>query len=499
MQFTPRPVAAAVVLATAAAALTGCVASDPVVGLEDIKSATIQLEAHGTFVPIGTLDPVGFGGRGSGFLISGEGLAVTNNHVVTGAGTLEVWRGGSSESSTAQVLGASECLDLAVVRVSGSNLPHFGWYEGEIEAGLDVVAAGFPLGDPNFTVTKGIVSKADVPQEDSWASLDHVIEHDARIRGGNSGGPLVAENGRVVGVNYAGIDELDYNFAIHRDQVLPVIERLAKGERVLSLGLNLEAIAPTEEGEPLGVWVRSVQAGSPADDAGIIAGDVITDLGGVALAPEGTLEEYCDVLATQGVEATIDVDVYRPSENTTYRGQVNGDPIELVEAGAPADPDAPAPQTPGGFVTVTDSSGTVSVTVPAGWSETFGDPISIIGGQYLSITATPDLDGYMSGFEVPGVTVAATQDTSGGIQPALDAYADFSDVCATTEPGDYDDGLYAGQYLYFTGCGGTADFLLLSTMSADGSHLLLVTVQMLSDADKSENLQQILSSFQAAF
>lgn len=497
MQFIPRPVAAVAALATAAAALTGCVASDPVVGFEDIKSATIQLEAHGAFVPIGTLDTVGFGGRGSGFLISGDGLAVTNNHVVTGAGTLEVWRGGSTDSTTAQVLGASECLDLAVVRVSGSNLPHFGWYEGEIEAGLDVVAAGFPLGDPNFTVTKGIVSKADIPQEDSWASLDHVIEHDARIRGGNSGGPLVAENGRVVGVNYAGIDELDYNFAIHRDQVLPVIERLAKGERVLSLGLNLEAIAPTEDGEPLGVWVRSVQAGSPADEAGIIAGDVITDLGGVALSREGTLEEYCDVLATQGVESTIDVGVYRPSEGASYLGQVNGDPIELVDAGSPADPETPAPETPGGFVTVTDSSGSVSVSVPAAWSETFGDPISIIGGQYLSITATPDLDAYMSGFEVPGVTVAATDDASGGIQPALDAYADFTDVCATSEPGDYDDGLYAGEYLYFTGCGGTADFLVLSTLAADGSHLLLVTVQMISETDKTENLEQILSSFQA--
>ena len=141
------------------------------------------------------------------------------------------------------MLGASECLDLAVIQLDKGTYPFLGWYEGEIKTALDVYSAGFPLGDPNFTLTKGIVSKADVPQEDSWASLDHVIEHDARIRGGNSGGPLVDPTGRVVGVNYAGQDELDYNFAIHRDQVLPYLEQLTKGERVLSLGVNAQALA----------------------------------------------------------------------------------------------------------------------------------------------------------------------------------------------------------------------------------------------------------------
>jgi len=94
-----------------------------------------------------------------------------------------------------------------------------------------------------------------VPQEDSWASLDHVIEHDARIRGGNSGGPLVDSTGRVVGVNYAGQDELDYNFAIHRDQVLPYLEQLTKGER------PVESIGSAEIDEYVARHVRVERCG----------------------------------------------------------------------------------------------------------------------------------------------------------------------------------------------------------------------------------------------
>jgi len=68
---------------------------------------------------------------------------------------------------------------------------------------MEVYAAGFPLGDPEYTLTRGIVSKEKANGESSWASIDYVIEHDATINPGNSGGPLVTSDGQVVGVNYA--------------------------------------------------------------------------------------------------------------------------------------------------------------------------------------------------------------------------------------------------------------------------------------------------------
>ncbi|CAN5571343.1 hypothetical protein BH10ACT7_BH10ACT7_31980 [soil metagenome] len=493
---TRRGILIAMSAASVPLMLAGCVngpAEDGAVDFDGVQSATVQIQAEGQFVDPGTLEPTPFGGRGSGFFIDSSGLVVTNNHVVTGAGTLKVWVGGdTSVTYGAQVLGASECLDLAVIKVDGSNFPYMGWYEGDIEGALEVYSAGFPLGDPNFTFTKGIVSKADVPQEDNWASLDHVIEHDARTRGGNSGGPLVAENGRVVGVNYAGIDTLDYNFAIHRDQVLPVLDKLIAGEPVLSLGINAQALPLSDSGTANGIWVSSVKAGGPAAKAGIKPGDVVIDLGGVTMARRGTLQEYCEVIATQGAEAAIAVSIYRPSENAVYEGEINGNAIELVGGSTPTPPVDPT-----GFVTVSDDSGVLGVSVPSTWSQVSGGPMQANGITMANVTAAPDLAGYSGSWSVPGVSLSATKDTSIGIDQYLEGFSGgVGSQCSSGEPGDYDDGLYVGKYIYWTGCGGgSTDFFVLVAQDVNKSHIALLTVQMVSEEDKTTTLKEILNTF----
>jgi serine protease Do len=492
--------------AISALALTSCFggpASTDVDTIDDVKTATIQIQAQGTFIEPGTIEPVEYGSRGSGFFVTADGIAVTNNHVVTGAGTLKVWVGGDqSVEYGATVLGASECLDLAVIKVDGDEpFPTLGWYEGEIPQALDVYSAGFPLGDPNFTLTKGIVSKADVPQEDSWASLDHVIEHDARIRGGNSGGPLVAENGHVVGVNYAGNDELDYNFAIHRDQVLPVLDDLIAGKLVQSLGLNAQALSPNENGEPLGIWVSSVKAGSAGDKAGIEPGDVLISLAGVTLASTGSLEEYCEVIRTQGIDATMDVEVYRPSEDAFYEGQFAGDELELTQGGGGTDPIDPVDV--GSFVFVSDDSGAVQVSVPETWAQVDGAPATdAAGNQFLQVVASPDLAGYSGSWTVPGVAVSASQALVGTDLDA--ALAEFSagaqSSCTLDNSGDYDDGLYVGIFAYFTDCGGEdTDFVTLVANDVSNTHFIVVSVQMVSEADRTIVLDEVLGTFIAAF
>ncbi|MGX5680340.1 S1C family serine protease [Schumannella luteola] len=493
-----RAFGAVAVAAFAAATLTSCFGGPSPVKFEDVQTATIQIQAEGTFVDPLTLDPSAFGGRGSGFFINSDGVAVTNNHVVTGAGTLKVWVGGDQGTTYgATVLGASECLDLAVIKVDGSGFPFMGWYEGDIKAALDVYSAGFPLGDPNFTLTRGIVSKADVPQEDPWASLDHVIEHDARIRGGNSGGPLVADNGRVVGVNYAGNDELDYNFAIHRDQVTPVLKDLMDGKAVQSLGVNAEALMPLDDGTAQGIWVKSVKAGGPADAIGIEAGDVLVDMGGVALARQGTLEEYCEVIRTQGNDAVIDVTVYRPSDNTYYEGQFNGKELEATSTGDTGN-DTPTPV--GSFVTVTDDSGALSVNVPDTWSDVNGSGATDANGVvFAGLSASPSLDGYSSSWGTPGVTLYASADAVGDdIATRLDQFSQVD--CTLDGSGDYDDGFYVGQYNYFTGCGGsTTDYVVIAAKDVDNTHLMIVTAQLVDDTDKTAVLDEILNTFFASF
>ncbi len=507
---TRRPARLISLVATAgiaALALSGCFPTatpqgPKPVGFKGVQSATIQIQAQGTFIPAGTTQPSESAARGSGFIIDPSGLAVTNNHVVVGAGTLKVWVGGdTSKQYNAKVLGASECLDLAVIQLDPGEYPYMAWHKGDIETALDVYSAGFPLGDPNFTMTRGIVSKADVPQDDSWASLDHVIEHDARIRGGNSGGPLVDPEGKVVGVNYAGRDDLDYNFAIHRDQVLPVLEDLKAGKPVLSLGLNAQARQPADDGSPLGIWIESIAAGSPADVAGIEPGDVLFDMAGVTLARDGSLGDYCQVLKTQGMDATIDFQIYRPIEDAIYEGQFNGKELKLVSAGNQGNGGTGG--TVDSFVTVTDDSGSVSVTVPSNWNQVDGAGFtSDSGATYYDVTATTDLANYTSSWSVPGVSVTASEDALGSdIMQVINNYkSGVGSECTLANEGTYDDSYYLGQFVYFAGCGGTStDYVVIVANDVANTHLMIVTVQMVTDSDKDVVLDNILNSFQAVF
>ncbi|MBX3088974.1 MAG: serine protease [Cryobacterium sp.] len=502
-----RTAAVIAVASASAISLSSCLpiglpTGSPPVDFKGVQSATIQIQAQGTFIPMGTLQPSETAARGSGFIVDPSGIAVTNNHVVVGAGTLKVWIGGdTSKQYNAKVLGASECLDLAVIQIDKGTYPYMAWRSGDIETALDVYSAGFPLGDPNFTMTRGIVSKADVPQNDSWASLDHVIEHDARIRGGNSGGPLVDAEGKVVGVNYAGEDTLDYNYAIHRDQVLPVLKDLKAGKTVLSLGINAQAMAPEADGTPNGIWIESVAAGGPADKAGIEPGDVLISMGGVGMARDGSLADYCQVLKTQGAEATIDFEIYRPSEGSVYKGQFNGKEIELVSGGS-----APVPSDPGsntGFVTVTDDTGAVSVSAPSSWNQVDGQSFQTdAGATYYSVTASPDLASSTSSWSVPSVQVAASKDAVGTDPSTITSNykTNWGTTCTVANEGPYDDGWYSGQFIYLTNCGGTTtDVAVVAGTDTAKTHLMIVFVQMVTDTDKSTVLDNILSSFQASF
>ncbi len=202
----------------------------------NVQPAVVQIIAQGTF-----RDPeIGFAdgsGAGSGFIISPDGLAVTNNHVVAGAATLEVYIGGELDDSyNATILGTSECNDLALIKINADeDLPYLQWYDGEITPGLDVYAAGYPLGDPEFTLTRGIIAKAEAGGDlTGTSSIDHTVEHDAAIQPGNSGGPLVDDVGEVVAINYAGgaqATTTEQFFAIASDLAQPVIDKL-RGRRL---------------------------------------------------------------------------------------------------------------------------------------------------------------------------------------------------------------------------------------------------------------------------
>lgn len=165
-------------------------------------------------------------GSGSGFIIEPSGVAITNNHVVTGAATLEVHVPGEERPRNARALGASACSDLAVIDIDGEGFPVLWLSTEEVRPGLGVYAAGPPLGATEFTATRGVVSTAATVGETSWASVDGVLGRDATVNPGNSGGPLAAETGRVVGINYADDGLTDRPTPISTPDAQELITRL---------------------------------------------------------------------------------------------------------------------------------------------------------------------------------------------------------------------------------------------------------------------------------
>jgi len=469
--------------------------------IEDVRGAVIQIEAQGTF-----LDPeygeVSGGGRGSGFIIDPSGIAVTNNHVVTGAALLKVWIGGdTSKTYNAKILGVSECSDLAVIDIQGEGFPYLDWYDQPVKVGLDVYTAGFPLGDPEYTLTKGIVSKENADGETNWASVDSVIMHDATINPGNSGGPLVTEGGKVVAVNYAAYKSADQYFAIGQDVAIPVIEKLREGQDINAIGINGVAFV-SDDGAFSGVWVNSVEAGSPASESGVKGGDIVTELQGFPIATDGTMSSYCDIVRTHKPDDTVNIKVFRYMTAEDLEGQLNGNPLEVVATYADTGDAGDSGDTgdvgvSGDFMAVYDELGVLYVEIPSTWNDIYdsvweGTWRGNISFNAPNIIAAPNLDDFNNYWGAPGVDFAASADWGniGGYVNLLDdaAYSWYEDYCDKTGRYEYEDTKYEGRFDVWD-CGVDADVIVLAARPiADPlSYLVLLQIQIGEDWGDSDS------------
>jgi S1-C subfamily serine protease len=264
--------------------------------LDKVQPAVVALSTTG-FGPGGFFDIVPREGAGTGMVVSAEGEVLTNAHVVAGASRIQVKLANSDRTYDAVVVGADAGSDVALLRLQGaSNLPTVAFgRSGELQVGDQVVAVGHALALPGGpTVTTGIVSALDRSIGNGNDRLEHLIQTDAAINPGNSGGPLANVKGEVVGMNTAviqqaggGVGAQNLGFAIASDTLVPILEDLRRGGRGQSrafLGVSTYPVnadirqrfglAATE-----GALVVDVTIGSPADAAGLRAGDVITALG----------------------------------------------------------------------------------------------------------------------------------------------------------------------------------------------------------------------------
>ena len=479
---------------------TADVASGSVSNLADVQGAVVRIVAEGSFVDPQYGQQYNSAGSGSGFFISPDGIAVTNNHVVTGAAFLQVYVDGEDQPRNAKVLGVSECSDLAVIDVDGGGYPYLDWYDGDLKVGTTIYAAGFPLGVEEYTLLDGIISKADADGESDWSSVDSVIEHSADTLPGNSGGPIVTEDGKVLAINYAG-DSVGQSYGIGRDEALKVLPTLMGGEDVTSIGINGLAI---NDGSISGIWVSSVASGSPADLGGIKAGDVVTLIEGLIPATDGTMADYCDVLRSHDLTDPLGVEVYRPSDNVFMEGTLNTGKVLEVSAsfesqlgGEVVDPGTNVTGYDS-YVTLADAQGILTVDVPQAWSDVdteslWGDGETAYG---VGIWASTDYTAWNTGWDAPGMFfgASATLAASESVSSLLDQH-DYSDECTYDARYDYTDNLYTGVYDVWTNCGGTDTlFIDLAAETAGSEALMNVQVVVVTDADL-EALDNVLNTF----
>jgi S1-C subfamily serine protease len=258
-------------------------------------------------------------GAGSGWIYDAEGHVVTNAHVVDGAEEVQVqFHDGTTAMAT--VVGIDPLQDVAVLKLDleeGQELPGVATVgdSSDLRPGEGVVAIGSPLGEYTNSVSEGIVGGLDRSlQTDMGSSLANLIQHDAPISSGNSGGPLLNMRGEVIGMNVAKIDTAGaqgvsvsgLNFAIDGNTVVDKVEQIISDGEVVYPYLGVE----TQQGET-GTLVVNVVEGGPAEEAGLQPGDVITGVDGVEIGPNADLTQ---LLYQHLPGDTIDLTIEREGE-----------------------------------------------------------------------------------------------------------------------------------------------------------------------------------------
>ena len=238
-------------------------------------------------------------GAGSGWIFDAKGHVITNNHVVEGADSFVVqYADGTKVDAT--LIGTDTFQDVAVLQLdlkNGATVPGVATVgnSADMRAGDQVVAIGSPLGEFTNSVSEGIIGGLNRSLDTgSGYALDHLIQHDAPISPGNSGGPLLNMQGQVIGMNVAKVEyqqggqpsAAGLGFAIDGNTVKGIADQIISNDGNIVypyLGVSSQEL---QDGT---VQVAQVETGSPADTAGIQAGDVITQVDGKDVSPDSPL------------------------------------------------------------------------------------------------------------------------------------------------------------------------------------------------------------------
>jgi serine protease Do len=351
-------------------------------------------------------------GQGSGFFISSDGYAVTNNHVVQNAENVQVTTD-DGKTYTAKVIGTDPRTDLALIKIDGKDFPYVKLSDTPPRVGDWVLAVGNPFG-LGGTVTAGIVSARGRDIGDG--PYDDFIQIDAPVNKGNSGGPTFDVDGNVIGVNTAIFSpsggSVGIAFAIPADTVKSVIAQLRANGSVTRgwIGVEIQSVTPDIADsmglkQAAGALVSEPQKGSPAAKAGIQSGDVITSVDDASVKDARDLARK---IGTMSPGATVKLGMIHKGEAKTVTLTLGTLPAEKVASNAPSHED------------------TSSEMPKLGLTLAPSDKVSGAGGQGVVVTAVEDGGvaadhGFQVGdviLDVGGTPVSTPEDVRKGLSDA---------------------------------------------------------------------------------
>ena len=337
--------ATTIAMATRAATVVEAASAIPtaqpaVVTAPDQSTAVEQAVARVGPAVVTVINDLGQGQQasGSGVIISPDGYIVTNNHVIDQNQSLQVIFADGSQVA-AQLVGTDVYADIAVLKVSRKVLSFASFGNSDaLKQGETVIAIGSPLGDFHNTVTVGVVSATgrSIDTANSFQMQD-LVQTDAAINHGNSGGPLVDLSGQVAGISTLVIransaDQAQgLGFAISANVARSISDQLISKGSVAHpyLGITWQAITPDiaqAYGLPVqwGVYVTAVGPGSPGAQAGLRRGDIITQIGDVSLDGQ---HPFVNALLSHAVGDTVNLKVARGDQILSLKATLAAQPV----------------------------------------------------------------------------------------------------------------------------------------------------------------------------
>jgi serine protease Do len=267
-------------------------------------------------------------GAGSGWILDKNGIIVTNNHVVEGAKDITVTlEDGRTFTADTSAVSTDPLNDIATIKIAAQDLPALKIGDSSrLRVGDWVIAIGNALGQ-GIRATEGIISRTGVSLPvDQGQTLYDLIETSAAINPGNSGGPLVNLAGEVIGITSAKVAEVGVEgmgYAISTETALPIIQELVNKGYITRpyLGVNLYtvdqlAVIQYNLKVSKGVLVVQVVPGSPAEKAGLTAGDVIVSIGGKDVAAVGELTQ---ILHSSKIGEPLALGIWRGDSQLTIQ------------------------------------------------------------------------------------------------------------------------------------------------------------------------------------